>query len=132
MNSPKGPSARALVRQDLALDDHLRVGGNQHVGGLALDELERLAEQPAHDRALVLVDGADGETAQRDGRMHADGERHRQRLALRFGGALKLPEMLAEREVDRSRVAALDHEPVVGAVPGVAVGSLANEMAAVM
>ena len=64
---------------------HLGVGGHQHVGGLALDQLERLAEQGAHDRALVLVDGADGERAQRDGRVHADGEGHRQRLAARLG-----------------------------------------------
>ena len=49
--------------------------------------------------------------------MHADRERDGQRLAARLGEPLELPEVLAEREVDRRGVAALDHEPVVGAVP---------------
>jgi hypothetical protein len=94
------------------------VGGDQHVGGLALHQLEGLAEQGAHDRALVLVDGADGQRAQRDGRVHADGERHRQRLAARLGDLVELPQVLAEGEMDRGPVAPLDHQAVVGAVPG--------------
>ena len=81
----EGALGRARGGQDLALEHQLGVGRHQHVGGLALHELERLAEQGAHDGALVLVDGADGQGAQRDGRVHADGEGHRQRLAARLG-----------------------------------------------
>ena len=118
------PLGRALAGQELALQHHLGVRGHQHVGGLALDQLERLAEQPAHDRALVLVDRADGERAERDGRVHADHEPELQRLAALLGDLLELPEVLAEREVDRRRVAALDHEPVVRAIPGLRGGVL--------
>jgi len=111
------PFGRARLRQDLGLDHHLSVRGDQHVGRLALHQFERLAEEPAHDRALVLVDRADRETAERDGGMTADRERHGQRLVARLREALILPEVLAERQVDRRRIAALDHQPVVGAVP---------------
>ena len=112
----------AGARQDLGLDDHLGLGGDQHVGGLAAHQLQRLVQQPAHDPALVLVDRADGEAAERDRRMHADGEGDGQRFAARFGDLVIFPEMLAEREVNRGRVPAGDHQPVIGAVPHVAVG----------
>ena len=65
-------------------------------------------------------DITDRQRAERDGRVHADGEGHRQRLTARLGDLVKLPEVLAEREVDRRGVAALEHEPVVGAVPDLA------------
>ena len=61
---------------------------------------------------------------ERDRRVHADGERHGQGLAARLGDLLELPEVLAEREVDRGRVAALDHQAVVRAVPRLARGIL--------
>src|SRR5712692_6000803 len=79
VNSPNGPSG---------------VRAHEDVRGLALHELERLAEEAAHDRALVLVDRADGERAERDGRMHADGEADGQRFAARLRETLVLPEML--------------------------------------
>ena len=94
------PFRRALVRQDLGLEHHLGVRGHQHVGRLALHQLERLAEQRAHDAALVLVDRADGQRAQRDGGMDADHERQLQRLAAPLGDLVELPEVLAERQVD--------------------------------
>ena len=120
----EGALGRALAGPDLALDHHLGVRGHEHVGGLALDELERLAEEAAHDRPLVLVDGADGERAERDGGMHAEGEGHGQGLAARLGDLVELPEVLAEGQVDRRGVAPLDHEAVVGAVPRLARGVL--------
>ena len=108
---------RALAGQDLALEHHLGVRGHQHVGGATADELQRLAEQPAHDRALVLVDGADGQRAEGDRRVHPDHQGERQHLAALLGDPLELPQVLAERQVDRRRVASLDHQPVVRAVP---------------
>ena len=118
------PLGDPRARQDLGLQDHLRLGRDQHVGGLAADQLQRLIEQPAHDAALVLVDRADGEAAERDRRMDADREGDGQRLAARFGDLVILPEMLAERQVDRGGVLARNHQPVVGAVPHLAVGVL--------
>jgi hypothetical protein len=70
--------------------------------------------------ALVLVDRADGQGSQRDGRVHADGEGHRQRLAPGLGDLGELPQVLAERQMDGRGVAPLEHQAVVGAVPGLA------------
>jgi hypothetical protein len=128
----KGPGTRtaerslggALARQDLALEHELGVGRHQYLGGAALHQLERLAEEPAHDPALVLVDRADRERAERDRRMHADHQRERQGLVARLGDPLELPQVLAGRQMDRCRVAALDLEPVVGAIPDLARGVL--------
>ena len=127
----EGPLGRARPRQDLALEHHLGVSRYEHVGGLALHQLERLAQEPAHDPALVLVDRPDGERPEGDRRVDADHQRERQRLVPRLGDPLKLPQVLAGGQVDRGRVAPLDLQPVVGAVPDLAVGSRANEIAAV-
>ena len=120
MNSPNGPSG-VRWRGRISHSEHeLGVRRHQHVGGAALHELERLTEEPTHDAALVLVDRADREGAERDCRMDADHERQRQGFVARLGDPLELPQVLARRQVNRRRVAALDLQPVVGAVPDLA------------
>src|SRR5262245_66411946 len=56
--------------------------------------------------------------------MYADHQRQRQGLVPRLRDPLELPEVLAGRQVDRRRVAALDLQAVVGAVPDLARGIL--------
>ena len=63
----------------------------EKIASFALHKLQRFAKQAAHDRPLVLIDGADRKTAQRNGRMNPDSKSHRQRFIARFGGALKFP-----------------------------------------
>src|SRR5262245_34350173 len=105
----KRPFRRPFVRQNFPFDDHLRVRRHKNVGGFALDELERLTEQPTHNRTLVFVDGSDRETTESDGGMNADGESDRQWLSVRFCDALKLPEVLGQSEMNRGGIAPLNH-----------------------
>jgi hypothetical protein len=122
VNSPNGPSEVRSLGKDLRLDHQLRVRRHQHVRGPAAHQLQRLPQQRAHHRAFVLVDRAEREGAQRDRGVDADGERDRQRLVARLGDPVELPQVLAGRQVDRGGVTALDHQAVVGAVPGVGDG----------
>src|SRR3989449_3779680 len=120
---PRELAERALggarAWQDLGLEHHLGVRRDEDVRRLAADQLERLPQEPAHDGPLVLVDRADGESAEGDRGVDADHERHGQRLAARLGDPVELPEVLSRRQMDRRRVAPLDLQSVVGAVPDV-------------
>src|ERR1700740_1463740 len=70
---------RALVGQDFSFKDHLRVCRDEEIGRFAFDELQRFAKQPTHDRALIFIDGTDGETAESDSGVNANCEGNGQR-----------------------------------------------------
>ena len=80
-----------LAGEDLALYDDLRLGWDFQIIGNAPDQRDRLAEEPAGEAHLVLVEARAELGGDEYGRMHADDDRNGQRSTTCLGGLVVRP-----------------------------------------